>query len=108
VARRDPAQEERFRQDLKAALERLRASIQSRVQPRDHSHFLAVVDRIQEFVTGKGGQLDQVQGDIQRGKDTTRRHLRSRPSDMVQMLNELDGIEQDVVQFFTKALSGGD
>jgi hypothetical protein len=107
MAKRDPAEEERFRQDIKSALERPRAAITSKVHPREQSHFLGVIDRIQEFVTTKAGELDQIQGQIQKTKDDTRRHLRTRPSDMVQVLNELDGIEQDVIDFFTKALSGG-
>ena len=32
--------------------------------------------------------------------------MRGRPVDMVQLLNELDGLETDVVQFFTLLASG--
>jgi len=99
--------EEQFRQDIKAALERLRNAIRTRVAPRDQSQFLDVVDRIQEFVLNRVGDLEQVQGSIARTKDTTRRALRSRPVDMVQLLNELDGIESEVVQFFSQVLGQG-
>ena len=98
--------EEQFRQDIKAALERLRSAIRGRVAPRDQWQFLDVVDRIQEFVLNRVGELEAIQGTIARTKDTTRRSLRSRPVDMVQMLNELEGIEQEVVQFFTQVLQG--
>ena len=99
--------EEQFRQDIKAALERLRFAIRSRVPPREQTQFLDVVDRIQEFVLNRVGELEQVQSTIARTKDSTRRSLRSRPVDMVQLLNELDGIEQEVVQFFSQILDGG-
>ena len=99
--------EEQFRQDIKAALERLRYAIRSRVPPREQTQFLDVVDRIQEFVLNRVGELEQVQSTIARTKDSTRRSLRSRPVDMVQLLNELDGIEQEVVQFFSQILDGG-
>ena len=99
--------EEQFRQDIKAALERLRNAIRTRVTPRDQSQFLDVVDRIQEFVLNRVGELETIQGSIARTKDTTRRSLRSKPVDMVQMLNELEGIEQEVVAFFSNVLQGG-
>jgi hypothetical protein len=84
---------ERYRQDLQAALERLRNAIRTRVPPRDQAHFLDVADRIQ--------------ASLRRSKDTTRRLLRTRPVDMVQLLNEIDGLEQEVVQFFTALLQPG-
>ena len=96
--------EEQFRQDIKAALERLRNAIRTRVTARDQSQFLDVVDRIQEFVLNRVGDLEQVQSSLARTKDTTRRTLRQKPVDMVQLLNELDGIEQEVVQFFSQVL----
>ena len=99
--------EEQFRQDIMAALERLRNAIRMRVPARDQSQFLDVVDRIQEFVLNRAGELETIQGSIARTKDSTRRSLRSKPVDMVQMLNELDGIEQDVVSFFSQVLQGG-
>jgi hypothetical protein len=102
----DPIKEGRFRQDMKSALERLRNAIVTRVHPREQHQFLDVVDRIQEFVMSRVGDLDQVQSSIQRTKDSTRRTLRSRPVDMVQLLNELDGIEQEIVSFFTQVLKG--
>ena len=92
---------QQHKQDIKSALERLRAGIRTRVHPRDQAHFLDVVDRIQEFVMQEAGELDQLQGQIGRTKDTTRRLLRSKPVDMTQLLHELDGLESDVVQFFT-------
>ena len=89
------------KQDIKSALERLRSGIRTRVHPREQAHFLDVVDRIQEFVMKEAGEIDQIQGQITRTKDTTRRLMRTRPVDMVQLLNELDGLEKDVVEFFT-------
>lgn len=97
---------EQHKQDIKSALERLRSAIRIKVHPREQAHFLDVVDRIQEFVMKEAGQIDQIQGQLTRTKDTTRRLLRTRPVDMVQLLNELDGIEQDVVEFFSLLASG--
>ena len=101
------ARTQQHKQDIKSALERLRSGIRTRVHPREQAHFLDVVDRIQEFVMKEAGEIDQIQGQIIRTKDTTRRLMRSRPVDMVQLLNELDGIEQDVVEFFTLLSTGG-
>jgi hypothetical protein len=100
------ARTQQHKQDIKSALERLRSGIRTRVNPREQAHFLDVVDRIQEFVMKEAGEIDQIQGQITRTKDTTRRLMRTRPVDMVQLLNELDGLEQDVVQFFTLLASG--
>jgi hypothetical protein len=98
---------QQHKQDIKGALERLRSGIRTRVHPRDQAHFLDVVDRIQEFVMKEAGEIDQIQGQIGRTKDTTRRLLRTKPVDMVQLLHELDGLEQDVVEFFTLLANPG-
>ena len=98
---------EQHKQDIRSALERLRSAIRIKVHPREQAHFLDVVDRIQEFVMKEAGEIDQIQGQITRTKDTTRRLMRSKPVDMVQLLNELDGIEQDVVEFFTLLSQNG-
>ena len=100
------AKTQQHKQDIKSALERLRSGIRTRVHPREQAHFLDVVDRIQEFVMKEAGEIDQIQGQITRTKDTTRRLMRTRPVDMVQLLNELDGLETDVVEFFTLLASG--
>jgi hypothetical protein len=42
---------------------------------------------------------------MQQTKGQTRRELRGRPINMVQMLNALDGIEQEIVDFF-REISG--
>lgn len=98
---------ERCRQDLQAALERVRNAIRTRVHPRDQAHFLEITDRIQEAAARKLGDLEQLQASLRRGKDTTRRLLRTRPTDMVQLLNEIDGLEQEVVQFFAALFQPG-
>ena len=95
------------KQDITSALERLRSAIRVKVHPREQAHFLDIVDRIQEFVVKEVGELDQIQGQITRTKDTTRRLMRSKPVDMVQLLNELDGVEKDVIEFFTLISQGG-
>jgi hypothetical protein len=94
------AKAEKFQQDIKVGLERLRGAIRMKVHPRDQTHFLDVVDRIQDAILNKAGEVETIQGQIARTKDSTRRLLRTKPVDMVQLLNELDGIEQEVVQFF--------
>lgn len=99
------AKADKHQQDIKVGLERLRGAIRMRVHPREQTHFLDVVDRIQEVVLKRAGEVESIQGQIARTKDTTRRVMRSKPVDMVQLLNELDGIEQEVVQFF-QALAG--
>lgn len=100
------AKAEQHRQDIKCALERLRGAIRMKVHPRDQGHFMDVVDRIQEFVLKEAGELELIQGQINRTRDSTRRTLRQRPVDMVQLLNELDGIEREVVDFFTNITRG--
>ena len=100
------ARTEQHKQDIKCALERLRGAIRMKVHPRDQAHFLDVVDRIQEFVLKEAGELELIQGQINRTRDSTRRTLRQRPVDMVQLLNELDGIERDVVDFFSSISKG--
>lgn len=91
-------------QDIKSGLERLRNAIRSTVVPRDQNKFLVVIDQIQEMVLHSNVQLDTIQGQIQRTRGTTRRHLRGRPTDMIRLLNSLDGIEKDVVDFFNQVL----
>ena len=100
------AKAEQHKQDIKCALERLRGAIRMKVHPRDQAQFLDIVDRIQEFVLKEAGELELIQGQINRTRDSTRRTLRQRPVDMVQLLNELDGIERDVVDFFTSIAKG--
>lgn len=95
------AKAEQFRVEIKASLERLRGAIRSRVHPREQGSFLDVVDRIQESVLGNAGNThEQVQTTIQLSRDTTRRILRTKPVVMVELLNELDGIEKEVSELF--------
>lgn len=88
---------DRSKSEIKQILERVRGGIRMRVHPRDQAQLLDAVDRIQETVLGT---LDPAAAgtNLLRGKDATRKVLRSRPVDMVQILNELDGLEQEMAR----------
>ncbi len=98
---------ERRKQEIKQGLERLRGSIRTRVAPREQAPLLDAVDRIQDTVLGPAADAVTVTGNIQRGKDSTRRILRTRPVDMVQILNELDGLEEDVTKLLQELTREG-
>ena len=82
------------------ALERLRGAIRASVMPREQSKFIAIVDQIQEQIMSGSVEIETVQSNIQRSRGTTRRHLRKQPMDMCKILNAIDGLEEDVVEFF--------
>lgn len=93
------AKAERLRQDVVTAIERLRGVIRTRVHPREQGQFIDICDKVQEMVQRSTPEMETLQGTIARAKDTTRRILRVRPSDMVQLLNELEGVERDAVDY---------
>jgi hypothetical protein len=70
-----------------------------KVHPRDQSHLLDAIDRIQEEVLS-GGKPDaaKLQGSFIRGKDQARKSLNKRPADMVQILNEIDGLSDEITK----------
>ena len=94
------AKAEAFKHEIRTSLERLRGAIRARVPPREQGSFLDVVDRIQDQVLGGGNSYEQAQSTIQLSRDTTRRMLRTKPTIMVELLNELDGIEKEVTELF--------
>jgi hypothetical protein len=99
------AKAESFRRDILASLERLRGAIRMRVHPRDQAQFLDVVDRIQTQITSESSP-ENLTSTIQLSRDTTRRVMRQKPADMVQLLNELDGIEEEVMALFQLLTKG--
>ncbi len=86
---------ERSKSEIKQILERVRGAIRMRVHPRDQAQMLDAVDRIQDSCLNA---LDpsSIGTNLQRGKDSARKVLRSKPVDMVQILNEIDGLEQEI------------
>ena len=86
---------ERSKYDIKQILERVRGAVRMKVHPRDQAQMLDAVDRIQEVVLGAIDPAS-IGTNLQRGKDDARKVLRNRPVDMVQILNELEGLEQEV------------
>jgi hypothetical protein len=86
---------EKAKTEIKQIIERVRGSIRMRVHPRDQAQMLDAVDRIQETCLNA---LDPAAlgTNLQRGKDAARKALRNRPVDMVQILNEIDGLEQEI------------
>ena len=96
---------EKRRTDLKQGLERLRGAIRMKVHPRDQSQMLDAVDRIQECILG--ADASQAAGNFRAGKDNARKILRSRPVDMVQILNELDGLEDEFSKLIQNLSKGG-
>src|SRR5687768_9022184 len=93
----DPGAIERAKNEIKQLLERCRGAIRTRVHPRDQTQLLDAIDRIQETCINAldPGALGT---NIQRGKDSARKILRSRPVDMVQILNEIDGLETEIAK----------
>src|SRR5215510_6704706 len=93
----DPGAIERAKTDVKQLLERCRGAIRTRVHPRDQAQLLDAIDRIQDTcITNLDAQA--LSTNIMRGKDSARKVLRAKPVDMVQILNEIDGIEEEVVK----------
>ena len=95
---------EKRKADLKQGIERLRGAIRMKVHPRDQASMLDAVDRIQETILG--ADSSSAAGNFQRGKDNARKILRSRPVDMVQILNELDGLEDEFAKLLQNLTKG--
>ncbi len=99
--------DERRREDVKAACERLRCAIRSLVDAKSQSKFLSAVDQIQQMVMRGEVDLDSLQGTIQATRGQARRSMRDRPVDMVQLINHLDAIDLEIAEFFRSIASGG-
>ncbi|MBV8881689.1 MAG: hypothetical protein JO332_17160 [Planctomycetaceae bacterium] len=85
--------------DIKACLERVRGAIKMKVPPKDQGFLLDAVDRIAEEVMGSlKPDASKLQGSFIRSKDQTRKSLRQRPADMVQILNEIDGLSDEITR----------
>jgi len=91
------AEVDKAKWDIKQCLERVRGAIRMKVHPKDQGFLLDALDRIQEEVlnaaTPDAGKL---QGSFIRGKDQTRKSMNKRPADMVQILNEFDGLNDEI------------
>ena len=98
---------ERAKWDIKQCLERVRGAIRLKVHPRDQGQLLDAVDRIQDQVLGATPDTGTLQGSFIRGKDQARKALRARPADMVQILNEMDGLEDEVGKLIQAMTAGG-
>jgi hypothetical protein len=85
---------ERARNDINHIMERARGAIRMKVVPRDQSILLDGIDRIQESIAI--WDLSGISSNLVRGKDDVRKLLRGKPVDMVQILNELEGLEQEI------------
>ena len=87
--------------DIKQCLERVRGAIRMKVHPKDQGFLLDAVDRIQEEVLNSvKPDAGKLQGSFIRGKDQARKSLRQRPADMVQILNEIDGLSDEISKLF--------
>ncbi len=85
--------------DIKQCLERVRGAIRMKVHPKDQGFLLDAVDRIQEEVLNSAKpDAGKLQGSFIRGKDQARKSLRQRPADMVQILNEIDGLSDEIAK----------
>ena len=98
---------EKAKWDIKQCLERVRGAIRMKVHPKDQGFLLDAVDRIQEEVLSAAApDAGKLQGSFIRGKDQARKSLNKRPADMVQILNEIDGLNDEVnklLQAMTKS-----
>jgi hypothetical protein len=87
------------REGLGRTIERLRNGALLRLPSRDQGFAAAILDRVQAFVqSGKGDALD-VLGSVQTAQDAARRSLRSRPVQMLEVLHELEGFEEQLLEF---------
>jgi hypothetical protein len=88
---------EKSKNEIKQILERVRGAIRTRVHPRDQTQLLDDIDRIQESCLNA---LDPnaLGTNVQRSRDSARKVLRNRPVDMVQILNEIDGLDQEIAK----------
>ena len=59
---------------------------------------LDAVDRIQETSSARARPRAPSARTFMRGKDDARKVLRSKPVDMVQILNEIDGLETEIAK----------
>lgn len=85
--------------DIKQVLERVRGAIRMKVHPKDQAFLLDAVDRIAEEVLGAAKpDASKMQGNFIRGKDQARKAMRQRPADMVQILNEFDGLNDEIAK----------
>ncbi len=85
--------------DIKQCLERVRGAIRMKVHPKDQGFLLDAIDRIQEEVLNSAKpDAGKLQGNFQRGKDQARKSLNKRPADMVQILNEIDGLSDEIAK----------
>lgn len=91
------AEIEKAKWDIKQCLERVRGAIRMKVHPKDQGFLLDAIDRIQEEILNAAApDAGKLQGSFIRGKDQTRKSMNKRPADMVQILNELDGLSDEV------------
>jgi hypothetical protein len=98
------ALDERYRQDLKAGLERIRFTVTANVPPRDQWRFLSPIDIIEQNLSRETFDIEAVRREIQQAKGSTRRFLAGRHVTMSEILNSLDGLEQEVMDFFNEVL----
>ena|SRR5688572_9652601 len=90
----DQGKVERCKADINHIMERARGAIRMKVQPRDQTMLLDGIDRVQESIAI--WDLSGISSNLLRAKDDTRKALRGKPVDMVQILNELESLEQEV------------
>jgi len=94
---------EKAKWDIKQCIERVRGAIRMKVHPKDQGFLLDAIDRIQEEVLNAAKpDAGKLQGSFIRGKDQTRKSLRQRPADMVQILNEIDGLSDEISKLFSE------
>lgn len=90
----DQGKVERGKNELAQMLERARGGIRMKVPMKDQRMLLDAVDRIAEAIAI--WDVSGLSANLLRGKDDARKVLRGRPVDMVLIINEFEGIEQEV------------
>ncbi len=87
------------REFLGRVIERLRNGVLLRLPPHEQGFTSTLLDGVQDYVrSGRGNPID-ILGSVQRAKDTTRRVLRTRPLQMLEVLHELEGFEEELAGF---------
>lgn len=94
------------RDDVKGAFERFRAAVRDSCKPGVQAKLLQAIDLVEQgFMAGRL-PLDGAKASLQQVRGNARRQMRENPIDMVRLLKAIDGMEDEIVQFFTSLEDG--
>lgn len=89
------------RDDVKGAFERFRSAVRESCSPNVQAKLLQAIDLVQQgFMAGRL-PLEGAKSGLQQVRSSARRTMRDAPVDMVRLLKAIDGMEDEIVQFFS-------